>query len=128
MRAQRRVCEVVVRVSDAHTSSLARFLPRASQCKSLIHAQEAHHGNVVQPQPHGSFLVRHLAALPPNHVLKLLCRHHTLWGEILESIVTLCLVRDAAGQPDFILLLSTPVRRSRHGSAACCFAEWRPTS
>jgi hypothetical protein len=71
------------------------------------------YANVTQPQPHGSYLVAHLAALPSNHVLKLLSRHHTLWGEILESIVTLCLVRDSNGKPDYILLLSTPVRKEQ---------------
>jgi hypothetical protein len=65
-------------------------------------------GGVTQPQPHGNFLVSHLAALPPSHVLKLLCRHHTLWGEILESIVTLSLVRDHKGRPSHIIMLSTP--------------------
>lgn len=76
------------------------------KCRSLIDA--AVRSGVTQPQPHGNFLVNHLSALPPNHVLKLLCRHHTLWGEILESIVTLCLIRDAKGDPDYIMILSTP--------------------
>jgi hypothetical protein len=37
----------------------------------------------------------------PSRAL-LLCRHHTLWGEILESIVTLSLVRDQNGRPSHI--------------------------
>lgn len=85
-------------------AALKNFFPY--KCRSLIDAVSS--AGVTQPQPHGNFLVNHLAALPHNHVLKLLCRHHTLWGEILESIVTLCLVRDEAGQPDYIMALSTP--------------------
>ena len=130
-------------------TELQNFFPtcKASsyKCRSLIysHPHTQTQAGVINPQPHGNFLVNHLAALPYNHVLKLLCRHHTLWGEvttqiatttywysfthrnvhlllfthstlvsasfsfqILESIVTLCLVRDSNGQPDYIMLLS----------------------
>jgi len=83
---------------------LQNFFPY--KCRSLIDAAVT--AGVTQPQPHGNFLVSHLAALPANHVLKLLCRHHTVWGEILESIVTLSLVKDYKGNPDHIIMLSTP--------------------
>lgn len=61
-------------------AQLENFFP--FKCKTLIHAQI--HAGVTQPQPHGTYLVNHLAGLPPHHVLKLLSRHNTMWGEILE--------------------------------------------
>jgi hypothetical protein len=58
--------------------------------------------------PHGQYLMNHLMSLPPNHVLKLLSRHSTSYGETLESIQTMTLVRRENGQPDYILCLTTP--------------------
>jgi len=62
-------------------------------------------------QPHGQYLINHLSNLPPNHVLKLLSRVSTSYGDTLESIQTMCLVRTASGQPDYILCLTTPDAR-----------------
>ena len=61
-----------------------------------------------QPLPHGQYLMNHLANLPPNHVLKLLSRVSTSYGDTLESIQTMCLVRNGTGQPDYVLCLTTP--------------------
>ena len=61
-----------------------------------------------QPLPHGQYLMNHLANLPPNHVLKLLSRVSTSYGDTLESIQTMCLVRNASGAPDYVLCLTTP--------------------
>ena len=58
--------------------------------------------------PHGQYLMNHLANLPPNHVLKLLSRVSTSYGDTLESIQTMTLVRTPAGAPDYILCLTTP--------------------
>ena len=58
--------------------------------------------------PHGQYLMNHLANLPPNHVLKLLSRVSTSYGDTLESIQTMCLVRNGSGQPDYVLCLTTP--------------------
>lgn len=67
--------------------------------------------DVSQPQPHGCYLVNHLASLPANHCLKLLSRHMTAYGDILESVTTLCLVRDGKGQAEYMLSLTTPDSR-----------------
>ena len=58
--------------------------------------------------PHGQYLMNHLANLPPNHVLKLLSRVSTSYGDTLESIQTMTLVRTPSGAPDYILNLTTP--------------------
>jgi hypothetical protein len=58
--------------------------------------------------PHGQYLMNHLSTLPPNHVLKLLSRVSTSYGDTLEAIQTMTLVRTASGQPDYILCLTTP--------------------
>ena len=50
----------------------------------------------------------HLYNLPPNHVLKLLSRMSTSYGDTLESIQTMTLVRNAANQPHYIMSLTTP--------------------
>ena len=60
------------------------------------------------PLPHGQYLMNHLANLPPNHVLKLLSRVSTSYGDTLESIQTMCLVRNGTGAPDYVLCLTTP--------------------
>ena len=60
------------------------------------------------PLPHGQYLMNHLANLPPNHVLKLLSRVSTSYGDTLESIQTMCLVRNSTGAPDYVLCLTTP--------------------
>lgn len=83
-------------------NELQSFFP--FKCKSILDPNTSE----KEQQKHGFYLVSHLAALPPNHVLKLLARYNTLWGDILESIVTMCLIRDEKGQPDYILVLSTP--------------------
>jgi len=109
-------------------TELRSFFP--VECRTLLEldvvknedgeGDEDGHGNrsssrrndpIVHPQPRGSFLINHLAAMPNGHVLKLLGRHLTMWGEILECIVTICLVRDEHGQPDYILCLTTPDSR-----------------
>jgi hypothetical protein len=87
-------------------SELESFFP--FKCKTLL---EPPHSGIVSssmPAPHASYLVKHLASLPPQHVLKLLARTCTQRGQMLESITTLALVRTASGAPDYILCLSTP--------------------
>ena len=62
-------------------------------------------------QPHGRYLMNHLSSLPSHHVLKLLSHIGTAYGETLESIVTMSLIRDSDGRPDHILCVSTPDTR-----------------
>jgi len=89
-------------------SELQSFFPYKH--KSIMEVSEGNKPS-VGPQPHGQYLINHLANLPPNHVLKLLSRVSTSYGDTLESIVTIALVRSSAGAPDYVLVLSTPDAR-----------------
>jgi len=86
--------------------TLPDTLSTTSTAPTLTNPATANVNN--QPLPHGQYLMNHLANLPPNHVLKLLSRVSTSYGDTLESIQTMCLVRNGSGQPDYVLCLTTP--------------------
>jgi hypothetical protein len=85
-------------------SELQSFFP--FKCKTLPDPSTS--ASSSPPLPHGQYLMNHLSTLPPNHVLKLLSRVSTSYGDTLESIQTMTLVRTREGAPDYILCLTTP--------------------
>jgi len=87
-------------------NQLQSFFP--FKCKNLPDPTASPDSSSMTMGPHAQFLINHLSTLPPNHVLKLLSRMSTSYGDTLESIQTMTLIRTTTGQPHYILSLTTP--------------------
>jgi hypothetical protein len=92
-------------------STIANFpvVPQ-SELQSFF-PQKSKSPNDSQSLLSAKYLVNHLINLPPTHVLKLLTRLNTTYGDTLELIQTLSLVRTPDGLPDHIVSFTTPDSR-----------------
>lgn len=61
--------------------------------------------------PHSTYMINHILSLPSNQALRLLCRICTSYGDTMEFVPSLAVIRNSQGHPDHILMLSTPDSR-----------------